>query len=142
MLLRICDRHALGFAPHIGYGERPEGDEIDSWHELDEEGRQEFPMPAEQFDHHGGYAQIQQIVGGRHRACDEGWEDSDLQNVGHNGQRHGSYKLRSRGNDNGIVRHLLILDDRPGARVAGYLCGFEGRYIAAPSFTAWGWDKT
>ena len=54
--------HALGFAPDIDDGQRPKWNQIDAGDELGKKRRQEFPVPAEQVNHQGSDAEIEDVV--------------------------------------------------------------------------------
>ncbi len=139
------DGHALGLAPDVGDGDRPEGDEIDSRDELGEERGQEFPVPSQQADQQGRHAEIEDVVRGRERAFDKGGKDGDLEDVGHDRQKHGGHELRAGRDGDGIVRHTVEILDDLGAGRAAYLGGvktMEGRYTAAPSLECVGVRKS
>src|SRR5882724_5233467 len=68
----------LFFSPDVGDGDGPEWYEIDAWDEFCEKRRQEFPVPAEQADHQGSHAEVEDVFGGGDCACDKCGEDEDL----------------------------------------------------------------
>ena len=76
-----------GFAVDVGYGEGPEGDEIDAGDEFAGEGGQELPMPAEEPGEDAGHAKVEDIVRRESRAFDEQGEDNELDDVGQDGEQ-------------------------------------------------------
>ena len=110
------DASGFGFAPDAGDGDGPEGDEIDAGDEFDEKRRQKLPVPSQQAHHHGGDAEVEQIVSGRESACYKRGENNELKGIRDNGQQHGQAKLRTGGDNDGIIRHretrFIIVDVR------------------------------
>ena len=79
----VCNRH------------RPERNQIDSWHELDEKRRQKLPVPAEKVSQHGPNSDIEDVIGGRFRAFDEQGKNGDLENIRNDRQYEGGSKTRA-----------------------------------------------
>src|ERR1043166_841532 len=62
LLFLSGDRDRFPLAVNAGNGERPEWNQIDSGHEFGSECWQEFPMPAQQLNQHGGNYDIKHIL--------------------------------------------------------------------------------
>lgn len=54
----------LGFPPDVSDGDGPEGDQIDSRDKFGKKRWQKFPVEAQQMNHHGGNAEIEDVIGG------------------------------------------------------------------------------
>lgn len=97
--------YSLRFAVDVDYGHGPEGNQIDSGDQLGEERWEELPVPAQQMRQQSGYAEVEDVVGGREGAFGEHGEDDQLQGVGQHGDEHGRFELRAGRNDDAVVVH-------------------------------------
>jgi hypothetical protein len=65
------DRNPLRFAIDICARHRPEGNQIDSGHELGKKRWQKFRVPAKELNQHGCDTEIEFLISGRSSAFDE-----------------------------------------------------------------------
>ena len=107
VLIEFVDARA-GFAVDVGDGEGPQGSQIDSGDEFDEEGGQELPVPAEQVAEQARYAEIENIVGGELGAGNEEGEQDELHQVSEDSHDKGCFHARARGDGDSVGRVGLI----------------------------------
>ena len=104
------DRNLLRLPINVCNCQGPEGNQINSRHQLAKKRWQELPVPTEKVSQHSSHSQIEYVVSGRLSARNKERENNNLQRVRDDGKNHRGTKARTRRNCDGVVSHIGLLN--------------------------------